>query len=806
MNRLLPFRAGSILATIITMNLLTVGGLEAMNLHFPDAGGRRVFQNNETPVIVIEGTKDNDTAVSGRILGTDNNEIRSIEFSLTEDDKHQTSLDLSGLEVGDYTLQVTGAAGELHETIHIAERPTGTDFFPVVCQFSPVASGEGWRGNEEEEITPELLRATVDNIMAHGFTGIEWNIAALTPEQADIVRNYAQSRGMIITHHIGALELFGRDNPPAIPVYSEAYAEAVREATERQMPVLDEIPRLYNVFPYQDEPFTGGPDSLSYTEYDQAEFEKRYGYAMPMDIESARQDPQVWLDFLDFHTAKFPDAWRQVYRIIKEINPDFQVVLTHDSHNTFGAGYKSHAVIAIDDVFHWGADFTDAFVYDIYPYWNLDFRFGEPAKLPLPRMAMTHYSFAHMRNLAYHFDKDLGFWVGTFNPAWFTPYMDEGNRALHWGERIMATVAVAHGSDYLLTGYRLPVDAKHYESLGEGLRLIQKTAGYLRTTKKPQARAAMLFPRTQYLQLQEEYFNVGLSFELFLRSFGELDLIHESQITDAQLNGYDILVLFDVKLLPETVAQHIADFVEAGGLLIADCVPSLGRLKEPMDTMEQLFGVTQAVTDRIIREGHYVPITVGGEPYWVFRDENSPDETVYESVSLQGEALGVSLDLKLVSPRPATLTTASLLAETASGEAAILKRNVGNGMAYLLGFCLQDTYFKTFQEDTPATREQLRALLKAMCDSAGIQARVYSSNPDIEAAIRTNEERAVLFVINHETENEDTSIRLADLPFKISRIVDVGNNESIQFNQSNGLYLDVSVGFGETKVYEILPD
>ena len=75
-------------------------------------------------------------------------------------------------------------------------------------------------------------------------------------------------------------------------------------------------------------------------------------------------------------------------------------MLTHDSHNTFGAGYSSHAELAIDDVFHWGGDFADMFVFDIYPYMMFDFRFGEPARLPKPRISQTHYCFAQMRNLA----------------------------------------------------------------------------------------------------------------------------------------------------------------------------------------------------------------------------------------------------------------------------------------------------------------------------------------------------------------------------------------------------------------------
>ena len=771
-----------------------MGAAEGLMIQFTDAGGRRVFRSVEQPSVQVDG---GDAAVTGVLLNAAGDVVQTVEFSGKE-----AALGLGGLPVGEYRLRVRCGEATATETIHIAERPTGKGFFPVVCQFSPVPSGKGWHG-EEGSIDADTLRDTIDNILAHGFTGIEWNMH-LPEAETDVLRNYAQAKGMVITHHLGALEMFGRDNPPEPSVYSAEYPERVRENAEKRLASLPEIARLYNAFPYQDEPFTGGPKSFGFGEDVKAEFQKRYGYALPEDLDEARNDPQVWLDLLDFRTAKFPDAWRHVYRAVKEIDPSFTVVLTHDSHNTFGAGYGSHAEIAIDDVFQWGADFTDMFVYDIYPYWNLDFRFGEPAKLLRPRMAMTHYSFAQMRNLAYAHDKELGFWVGTFNPAWFAAYMDEGNRALYWGEREMAATAVAHGADFILTGYKLPSDAKHWESLGEGLNLIQKAGDWLRTTKKVQAKAAMLFPRTQYLQLQEEYFNVGLSFELFLRAFGEVDVIHEEQVTDAALNGYEALLLFDVALLPEDVARHIAMFAERGGLVIADAVPSLGKLREHMPVLEACFGVTHGETGRIRREGHYVPYSVGHDPIWVFRNEDSPDESVFETDRLQGAALGVDLDLTLVSPRSCTVKDAEVLVATAGGVPAVLARKVGKGHVFLLGFCLQDTYFHTFQENDATGRAQLRALLKGMCDTAGVRAHVYSSNPDIEAVVRANDTRGVLFAINHETGEAHAEVQLADLPFEVARVVDLADGRDVPFTRDGGVVvLTTEAPLGTTRLYKL---
>jgi len=447
------------------------------------------------------------------------------------------------------------------------------EYFPVATQFSPVPSGDGWKG-EEGPLSHKMLKLTIDNIIAHGFTGLEKNTHR-PPDEESFILEYAQSQGMFITHHAGALELFGRDAPPSPPVYSPEYAKQVRRNAERVLAKLEGIPNLYNVFTFQDEPFHWGAKSFGNDEHTREAFRKRYGYELPSDLDCIRNEPKKWLDVINSHSDNFPEGWRQVYQIIKEINPNFKTVLTHDSHNTFGAGFSSHSELAIDDVFHWGGDFSDMYVFDIYPYMSLDFRFGEVAKLKKPRISQAHYSFAQMRNLTYTYQKQLGFWFGTFNHSsgWFRGFLDESLRLQHWAEREMSTTAVAQGADFLLTGYKIPDDSGHWESLGKGLRLIQKAGGRLLEAPKVKARACMLFPRTQYIQLQEEYFNVGLSFELFLRAFGELDILHEEQVTDDTLNDYKILVLFDVNLLPQKIAERIARFVRNGGILIADCVP-----------------------------------------------------------------------------------------------------------------------------------------------------------------------------------------------------------------------------------------
>ena len=80
-----------------------------------------------------------------------------------------------------------------------------------------------------------------------------------------------------------------------------------------------------------------------------------------------------------------------------------------------------------------------------------------------------------------------------------------------------------------------------------------------------------------------------------MRAFGELDIIHEEQIVDDRLNGYKVLVIGDVKLIPEDVAEHIINFVKNGGIVIADCVPQMNSYKQSLESMLHSFGVSSCI-------------------------------------------------------------------------------------------------------------------------------------------------------------------------------------------------------------------
>jgi hypothetical protein len=677
--------------------------------------------------------------------------------------------------------------------------------FPVCTQFSPVPSGEGW-SEEKTPLSDKVLQETIQNITDHGFnfltifnyakSSVEWE------QQAGILK-YAQAAGMKFDYLSGGFEIFNRDDAPKVSVYSSKYIEEVRKKAQSDLSQMKYIKGLQSIFPYQDEPFHATPEMFDYSTDAQAEFIRRYGYRMPLSLDTVRNDPKKWLDLLNFQSNTFPDGWRQVYKTIKEIDPGLKIIMTHDSHNTFGAGVKSNSRVAVDDVFHWGGDFADMFVYDIYPYMMFDFRYGEFGKLPLPRQSQMHYTMAQMRNLTTEYNKDLGFWVGTYNKAWFNDFMDQKRKDTYWSEREMSYTAIANGANYIITGLNIPEDSRHWEDFGQALNTIRKAGPGLLEAPKMKARACFLFPRTQYLQLQEEYFNVGLSFELFLRTFGELDIIHEDQVRDGKLSGYDILILCDVKLLPVEVAKQIVQFTRKGGSVISDCVPVMDAFKQPTDIMLKLFGVKSAETGRIVQEGHWVPYTKM-PPVMVFLPPEGYKTPGVKTDAVSGNAFNESYQFKVASPRACKVSEGKVAISMESGLPALVIKKAGKGKAYLFGFCIQDTYFRTWKEGDSASREDLMRILGNVLHSTGVNSHIWSSNPGIEAAIRSNSHEGYLFIINHEENQPETQVKLRGLEFIPSQIVNIENELPVDFkNVNEEVELSIIAPLGTTKVFRI---
>lgn len=650
--------------------------------------------------------------------------------------------------------------------------------FPVSVQFTPVPSGKGWK-DERPPLTDQTIEETIHNIILHGCTHLaagEFSNGGANSKVFD----YAQRLGMKIDYTSNGVQLFKRNDPPVHSVYSPQYMEEVRKRIEPVLGKVKTIENPYTMFPFMDEPFHADTTAFDYSASTSGEFKKRYGYAMPKNYAAARKDPRKHLDFVNFQSTMFTDAWKQIYKEVKAFDPRPNIVMTHDSHNTMGGGVESDSKYGFDDVFHWGGDYADMYLYDIYPYTMFDYRYGEYGKLPKPRISQMHYTMAQMRNLTTTYGKKLGFWLGTYNDGWFRRYLNKDMESQYWGERELAYTAIANGADFLITGINIPKDARHWEDFGQGMRAIQKVGAEILAAPKVKSRACFLFPRSQYVQLNEEYFNVGLTFELCMRAFGELDIIHEEQIVDDKMNGYDILVLADVKMLPAEVAKHIEKFVQRGGVVIADCVPQTDAYMQPMQTMNKLFGVSSASTNRVAQKGQWNPFSMLPAK-WAHGLTTPPPVPVKVFDKASGSAFGQNYDFKVVSARNCKASDGKVMFAMESGQPTLITKEFGKGKTYLLGFCLQDAYFQTWKDEDIHSREQLYGLMNNVFADTKISPRSYSSNPDMEVTIRKNDKEAFVFVINHESPEAISDVTLTDLGFEVGQIMDVEWGRTVDF-------------------------
>ena len=63
------------------------------------------------------------------------------------------------------------------------------------------------------------------------------------------------------------------------------------------------------------------------------------------------------------------------------------------------------------------------------------------------------------------------------------------------------------------------------------------------------------------------------------------------------------------------------------------------------------------------------------------------------------------------------------------------------GEAWLFGFCIQDSYFDTWKGDDTSGRQELRTVISDILRDSKIQSHICSSNPDIEAGVRSKRKR-----------------------------------------------------------------
>jgi hypothetical protein len=696
-----------------------------------------------------------------------------------EDGAIEWAYEPPALECGEYTLRstITDERGQALDasrlSFHIVPPLELAGLFPTTMRLSPFRT-----------LDKAAIEREIDDIVGHGFNTLTFSAHRLGAEPGspyDYAEDYAQRRGMAISYSFqGDFSMLKRGAPPAASVYSPEYAEAVRPRIERAIMTAKRVPRLLNVQGYMDEPFQEGEHTFDYSQPTAAEYERRFGVRLPRTDE-VRDDPEAFLRYLSFRADYFAAGWRQSYAMVQETwqrempgRRRFWVELTHDSHNTFGAAAGPSGVkCAIDDVFHWGAPF-DSVNYDIYPYLSRDFRTGEFAESPQPRMAGVHMAFAQMRNLATTYGKKLGFWLESGWGDKLKPEM--GLADATWSPRELTYTAIGQGCDYLNTFWGIPEDPRWWAAYGEVMNEVKACGPLIARSQRRRARACFVFPRTQHLLLQEEYWNVMVAYEAFLRAYGELDCVHEEQIAAGKLDEYDVIALFDVHCLPRDAADTLRRWVDAGGLLIADEVPQTDERLQPLDVLDTTFGVAGRPK-------------MSHQPAELSDPEHPPIPMTRQYA-------------------PADATALPGAPSFADGRPAFLMHGSGAGTTLLMQFPLKDAYlaYLTHEGDGLPELAAMEAIGRVVAET-GLEAGVYSSNPGIEACVReTPEGTLILLLINHECRLSQTEVRLDGCPSDpyLQDLV-TGKPIAAQMGRPGELVLSADVPFGETRMLGIFP-
>ncbi|MBM4039996.1 MAG: hypothetical protein FJ290_15945 [Planctomycetes bacterium] len=141
------------------------------------------------------------------------------------------------------------------------------------------------------------------------------------------------------------------------------------------------------------------------------------------------------------------------------------------------------------------------------------------------------------------------------------PVAEAAHTALAWGA---AWLRVAENPRFVFHGEQAPLG----EALGGLFRRLAKAGLLLARTARPPARVALLFPFTQAMVSGTAHLLDG--FELLRGAVGEVDLLHERLVTDEGLAPYAAVALLGTELLPKRVGAALAQFVQRGGLLLAD--------------------------------------------------------------------------------------------------------------------------------------------------------------------------------------------------------------------------------------------
>lgn len=467
-------------------------------------------------------------------------------------------------------------------------------------------------------------------------------------------------------------------------------------------------------------PEFGGPamQPSCYCEHCRAAFRDylaRYGLNDAVEPPRDSTDPVLWQHWLNCHAEAIPAF---LARLIQAANGVMPVWSTHELNDFYPASWQS--VYTGNDWWRMGA-VIDIGHEDMYPL-EFDHRY---------LCYVYDYAKDVMRS-AVGFDRLI-----TGNGQAFNSWLGYRLPANSMSEQIYS--CLAHGTLGLVwwgqwrndeTRYALTRQTRQYNA--EYAALVGQLAGY----QLARAEVALLYSWTSMSQaLNDEHtYDTLLTYMLLVQSGYPVDLLSEEQVTGGILlaRGYRALLAMGCSALPAAVHQAIHDFVDAGGLLIADHAPFLNEAFPP------LYGTwrrTSTTPPRIYTLPGQVPVTVqiGAAP--------------------------------LQPP-----VNAQVIARFEDGAPAICRIAQGKGTLWLAGSYLgwdysnYPGYYDLAAMFPFHTRRDaaLRGWLSGILEEGGIVLPICSTHADVEVALWHTADRAdaLILTVNHLQEVVETTLRV----------------------------------------------
>lgn len=329
-------------------------------------------------------------------------------------------------------------------------------------------------------------------------------------------------------------------------------------------------------------------------------YRRRYDEPLPTWEELiGDQTSRRWhfFEWLEDYTTR---AFAMTQKIKREVAPELHL------HN-----------VAIDRLFtsnvkfsgmHRWAEFGDELYMACYPWSYLCYR----GRNQVPH-SQTHWIAAWIRGLATHYGIPWGvfmeIWEHDVPNRWMPPYWSVGQfyALLAAGVTRLDTFILSFHSEVF------GISDERLREFGFEVNKVRPFFPLLAQTQRPRARMAFINPWCQWvMDPQPHYLPPGhegfgyyrryafpvdklypnenrrmLAYELFHRTFSDLDQVDEQLLCESPMD-YQAIVVSDCRFLMRATMAKLSSFVESGGVLILDCVPERDETGTATDFYRQL--------------------------------------------------------------------------------------------------------------------------------------------------------------------------------------------------------------------------